>query len=124
MLPPPSVRHVLDDPRLTPALALCREVLSLGEQGLREGGTDSDWPARVSERAQALLELRRVERPLILSQTANGEAPPAHALELLDAMRWLDRLAYHVVRIVSHLGEGEAVDTGGAGDAVLGEIGG
>ena len=119
MVPPPSVRHVLDDPRLAAALALCRDVLSLGEQGLREGGTDSDWPARVNERAQALLELRREQRPVILSQTANGDAPPARALELLDAMRWLDRLAYHVVRIVDHLREEGPVETG---DAVLGEI--
>ena len=118
MVPPPSVRHVLDDPRLAPALALCRDVLELGEQGLREGGP-ADWPARVNERAQALLELRREQRPVILSQTANGDAPPARALELLDAMRWLDRLAYHVVRIVDHLREEGPVETG---DAVLGEI--
>lgn len=118
LLPPASVRHVLDDPRLVPALALCREVLELGERGLREGGAP-DWPARMTERAQALLELRRQERPVILSQTANGDAPPARALELLDAMRWLDRLAYHVTRIVDHLGEEGPVETG---DAVLGEI--
>ena len=50
------------------------------------------------------VELRRNERPMVLQQTATGAAAPARALDLLDAMRWLDRLGYHTWCICHYLG--------------------
>ena len=50
------------------------------------------------------MELRRNERPMILQQTVGGASAPARALDLLDAMRWLDRLGSHASRICHHLG--------------------
>jgi phosphate:Na+ symporter len=102
---PAGVRRALDDARLQPALSLTEAVLEQGEAGLRGRSAAPDgWMARVEGQASELVELRRQERPVILQQTAGGASAPAHALELLDAMRWLDRLGYHTWRICHYLG--------------------
>ena len=107
LAPPASLRRTLDDPRLQPLVRLTREILLQGERGLRGEGED-DACARVERLASELAELRRKERPLILQETAGGASPPVQALELLDAMRWLDRLGYHAWRICNYLsGEGK-----------------
>lgn len=43
-------------------------------------------------------------REEILHRTATGEIGPDHALRLLEAMRWVDALLYHIWRAVHHLG--------------------
>ncbi|HEY9170958.1 MAG TPA: hypothetical protein VI136_01595, partial [Verrucomicrobiae bacterium] len=47
---------------------------------------------------------RRSGRPLVLKRTAAAGGDPARALEVLDAMRWLDRVGYHAWRICNYLG--------------------
>lgn len=101
--PPASLRHVFGDERLRPALGLSREILSLGEAGLG-GEPTGDWLATLGEKAGELAELRRKDRPAILEQTAGGASSPIEALELLDAIRWLDVTGYHTRRICIHLG--------------------
>ncbi|MBX3728465.1 MAG: Na/Pi cotransporter family protein [Candidatus Sumerlaeia bacterium] len=102
--PPASLRHVFDDPRLLPALKLGREILALGSAGL--GGRETpDWRTRLDTMADELAELRRQQRPTILEGTAAGAASPAHTLELLDAIRWLDVVAYHTRRLANYLGD-------------------
>jgi len=41
---------------------------------------------------------------LMGKQTASGKGDPAQALEVLDEMRWLDRVGYHTWRIGNYLG--------------------
>ncbi len=101
--PPASVRRVLDEPRLEAALKLARAILEQGGAGLR-GGAPDNWLPPLEQEASDLVELRRNERPMILQQTAGGASTPARALDLLDAMRWLDRLGYHTSRICHYLG--------------------
>jgi phosphate:Na+ symporter len=101
--PRPAVRRALAHARLQPAVAHARNVLELGEAGLR-GRAPADWLAGVERQALELAELRRQERRMVLNQTAGGDWGPGHALELLDAMRWLDRVAYHSWRIGNYLG--------------------
>lgn len=101
--PPASVRAVLGDWRLDAATKMAGEVLRQGEAGLR-GEADDDWLARLEQSAADLAQLRRLERPKILQQTAGGASAPSRALDLLDAMRWLDRLGYHTWRICHYLG--------------------
>lgn len=108
LAPPDGVRRALADARSREALELAREVLAAGGRGLR-GEASGDWLAKVEQMAADLVELRRDGRPEILRQTAAGASEPARALELLDAMRWLDRLGYHTWRICRYLaGEGVA----------------
>ncbi len=47
--------------------------------------------------------LRREARGELLSRTADGEIDPAAAENLLEAFRWLDRIAYHFWRTAHHL---------------------
>lgn len=54
--------------------------------------------------AHELADLRREERPHLLRETAVGREHPARALEVLDALRWLDRVSYHTWRLCQHVG--------------------
>ncbi|MCL4192527.1 MAG: Na/Pi symporter [Thermoguttaceae bacterium] len=115
---PASVRRVMGDPRLQAALALTRAILEQSEAGLR-GDPSDDWLTRVQQQASELVKLRRQSRPSILQQTASGVSAPAQALELLDAMRWLDRMGYHTWRISNYLGRGEMPEPPSAAAAAL-----
>ena len=102
LAPPPGVRRALADPQLEAATAQTRLILERAEAGLRGRGAPG-WLAEVEQGAAELIELRRRERPNILDRTAEGASAPGQALELLDAMRWLDRLGYHAWRICRYL---------------------
>lgn len=102
--PPGSIRRILDDERLDPARRLACRILKEAEAGLGEQG-EADWLPRLEREAAGLADLRRRERPALLESTAGGASAPAQALELLDAMRWLDRLGYHTWRICRYLGD-------------------
>jgi phosphate:Na+ symporter len=102
LTPPANVRRVLDERGMETALRLARAILAQGEVGLR-GGTPEGWLPQVEQSASSLVELRRRQRPEILQDTAGGASAPGRALDLLDAMRWLDRLGYHTWRICHHL---------------------
>jgi phosphate:Na+ symporter len=80
-----------------------RAILELGEAGL-SGRAPADWLAQMERAAVALAEQRRQARPIVLKETADGQGGPAQALEILDAMRWLDRGGYHTWRICNYLG--------------------
>ncbi len=97
-------RQALAHPSLQPALTACAELLELAEMGLR-GQAGADWLTEVERRAASLAERRRQDRPAVLAQTAAGGWAPEQALAALDAMRWLDRIGYHVWRISHYLGQ-------------------
>lgn len=101
--PEEAVLRVLGDERVQPLVAGGREILELGDAGLNDRAT-AQWLLQVERQAAALAELRRGARPLVLKQTAEGKGGPARALEVLDAMRWLDRVGYHAWRICNYLG--------------------
>jgi phosphate:Na+ symporter len=103
MIMPQSMIRVLDHSRLQPAKSLSCSILEEGEAGLTRD-TSTDWLAHLKQLAAELAELTRTERPLILQQTASGRFAPNVAVELLDAMRWLDRLGSHTWRICAYLG--------------------
>lgn len=46
---------------------------------------------------------RRQQRQLILQAAAQGKIDPEHAVAFLEAKRWLDRIAYHAWRAMTHL---------------------
>ncbi len=70
-----------------------------------QGHTESA-PLRVVEAmSQSIAGIRRAQRVELLASTARGELEPEDAMSRLEAMRWLDRLAYHVWRAIYHLSE-------------------
>lgn len=101
--PETNVQSVLREARVRPLAAQGRNILELGEAGLK-GRPSADWLAQVERAAARLAERRRQERPAVLKQTADGQGEPIKALEILDAMRWLDRVGYHTWRICNYLG--------------------
>jgi phosphate:Na+ symporter len=102
---PMAVQRGLIHPRVEPALMCARELLGLAKTGLR-GETGAEWVGGVEQRSAALVELRRQERPAVFRQTAVGDWQPGAALEVLEALRWLDRVGYHTWRVAHYLADG------------------
>ncbi|HMP71667.1 MAG TPA: Na/Pi cotransporter family protein [Kiritimatiellia bacterium] len=100
--PPPGVGRRMGVEPFKAAVGIGREILILGARGLR-GDAAGDWVGGMEHLAMSLADLRRKQRPLLLQKTALGTANPEEALEVLDAMRWLDRVCYHGWRICHHL---------------------
>lgn len=70
-------------------------------------GGESSAPAldTAQRMSLALADLRRRQRREVLEQTARGKVSTEDALGRLEAMRWVDRLAYHLWRAIHHLQE-------------------
>lgn len=88
---------------MAPARHRTREILSLTRAGLA-GDAPTGWQAKLAALAHELADLRREAHPHLLRETAVGREHPARALEVLDALRWLDRVGYHSWRLYHHLG--------------------
>jgi phosphate:Na+ symporter len=109
--PAPNIQAALAVPRVQPLVARTRAILELSEAGMR-GATAADWLPQVEQAAASLAEQRRLERPVVLRETADGSGDPGTALEILDAMRWLDRVGYHTWRVGHYLGPDDPPDAG------------
>ncbi|TAL31025.1 MAG: Na/Pi cotransporter family protein [Spirochaetes bacterium] len=69
-------------------------------------GYSNEAPVPILEAmSQSLAGIRKAQRAEVLELTATGAIGAEHALEQLEAMRWLDRLAYHIWRAIYHLSE-------------------
>jgi phosphate:Na+ symporter len=69
---------------------------------LRAGGRAAPAPD-LADLSRSTAEQRRLHRPEVMARTAAGKLPPEVALRTLDAMRWIDRVVYHIWRTVHHL---------------------
>jgi len=105
--PPVSIQKIMTEDRLKPELDRTRYILELAEAGLDGHGVE-DWLALVTEKSHELAEHRRLGRPAVIQESAEGSWEPGKALSVLDAMRWLDRLGYHTWRISNYLGSVDA----------------
>jgi len=83
---------------------LVRALLERAIEGPGEGPA-GEWLAGIERRAAELAALRRDERSAILLYASDAGRDLAEALEMLETMRWLDRLGYHTWRICLHLGQ-------------------
>lgn len=98
---PAALKAMSGDERLAPFLKLAQEAATLAAW-LGDASRKAD-AASLAAASRGLADLRRAVRPRIMEQTASGEYASEHALELLEGMHWLDRLAYHIWRIGHHL---------------------
>ena len=90
----------LGDPaaRLAESAASVRDAMRRGP-----GGADAEAANVAGEASSAIASYRRAQRVRVLQRTASGDVPPDDALSVLEAARWLDRLAYHLWRGTVHL---------------------
>jgi phosphate:Na+ symporter len=59
----------------------------------------------LGQKSLSIADVRRTQRRVILEKTASMGLDPDAALDELEAMRWADRLAYHIWRAINHLQE-------------------
>jgi phosphate:Na+ symporter len=89
-------------------------ALREAEAALCDEAAASPEPA-LAALSRDLARKRRRHRPSVMESTATGELDPNDALRRLDAMRWLDRLAYHAWRATLHLSRDETDVPDGVG---------
>jgi len=94
-------REASDDPALEGQRAYVRTIMEIAHARL---ASTPDAPADASDVALAALrELTRRDRIRAIDAAAAGLVSPDDVLGRLDAMRWLDALAYHLHRALHHL---------------------
>jgi phosphate:Na+ symporter len=113
--PPANIRRVLRHDRLKHHAARCRDLLELVNAGFR-GNTPDGWLTSVERLARELAEYSHSERPALLRQTASGAWQPQDALDVLDGMRWLSRVANHAWRASYYLSGMEPPEDGTEGE--------
>lgn len=97
-----GVRSRLADVRLQEATQACCHAMALTHDAL--GGTvPPGWLRTPADTAQDLAQRQMAGRRTVLRETAEGRAGPEDALHILDALRWLERVAHHTWRIGHYL---------------------
>jgi phosphate:Na+ symporter len=104
LAPGNETQQALAQTQLQHAVRQCAELLAMARRGLI-GHAPERWQIEVEHRALAMADLRRDERLGILRQTAGGAHSPVAAMAALDAIRWLERVAYHTWRACRYLTE-------------------
>jgi phosphate:Na+ symporter len=97
-----AVRRLLGGEQLREPVEQCRDQLAIALGVLIDAEGSEQLPLLESI-AQSLAVHRHDRRPEVIRETAIGKRPPAEALQLLDAYRWLDRVAHHTWRACSYL---------------------
>ncbi|CBL46282.1 Na/Pi-cotransporter family protein [gamma proteobacterium HdN1] len=92
----------LQDQALKQALDHCRQTLALARDGL-DGSAPEDWLAQLKLHAKALTDLRKQERHTALRLAGGSRWGPLEALEVVDALRWVERVGYHCWRTCHYL---------------------
>jgi phosphate:Na+ symporter len=91
-------------PEIERAAASACAVLDAAVDGLRQPGDGPELAARLAELSAEQAEHRRLHRATLLRLTASGDISPEEAALDLETMRLIDRIVYHVWRIMHHLG--------------------
>jgi len=100
--PSTAVCAALDKPPLREGIDLLRTILNSAIEGLKSSAP-KEWGDLVCENSKRLAEVRRLGRVAVLDEGGGARATPDEILQILDAMRWLDRVGYHAWRICAHL---------------------
>ncbi|TFH41915.1 MAG: Na/Pi cotransporter family protein [Chrysiogenales bacterium] len=96
------LRTVSNDAELSDiALRLVERVESL--LGWLHGVTGVDPRGDVEQASLSIAGIRKDQRKKILEKTSMGEIDTDTAFSLIESMRWLDRIAFHIWRAMVHL---------------------
>lgn len=91
------------DPVVARALGAVEAILAAGTGVLGTEGAYAGLAAAAGEASTSLAALRKRERATALELAATGALSAPEALARIDALLWLDRLAYHAWRALHHL---------------------
>jgi phosphate:Na+ symporter len=87
------------------ALELCDKFQMIMK---RLNSDNQSGPFEFAEETSLMMtDVRKKERERILQRTAMGEITPDDAYHKIEALRWLDRIAYRVWRAAYHLGDNQ-----------------
>lgn len=85
----------------TPVVDECAQRLGeLLDAVAATGELDAD---RAREVSTSIADLRRAERKVLLEDAAARRIDPDHAVRWVDALLWMDRVAYHLWRAANYL---------------------
>lgn len=92
-------------PNAASCQAVCQDlVLTFAHlPDMLASGTLAEAAGLMEEKSLTIANVRRSQRREILEKTAALGLDPDTALDELEAMRWTDRLAYHIWRAAHHL---------------------
>lgn len=97
----PGLERVLDAEEVQAVHAKLAAAVHAAREALR---ADASVPhALLEETSRAIAVERKRSRPHLLTATAQGKLPPIRGATILETVRWLDRLAYHLWRVGEHL---------------------
>jgi phosphate:Na+ symporter len=68
-----------------------------------QGESDTDPRREIEEASLSIAGIRKEQRKEILDKTSMGEIDTETAFGIIESMRWLDRIAFHIWRSVVHL---------------------
>ncbi len=95
-------RVALNERSLAALVAEVRDLFRLVQPWLADPRPAPE-PDVVAAVATRIADARRTMRPKLLDQVASGDIDPERASDVLEATRWLDRIAYHSWRAYHHL---------------------
>jgi phosphate:Na+ symporter len=97
-------------PNVESCRSVCTDLANLFSQipGMISAGDINQAAELMEAKSLSIADLRRSQRRTILERTAALGLDPDTALDELEAMRWADRLAYHIWRITHHLHQDQA----------------
>ncbi len=97
-----SLKHVLESEELSPIAAHLADRTESLLAWLR-GEMETDPREVVEKASQSIAGIRKDQRKQVLDRTSRGEIDTETAFTLMESMRWLDRVAYHIWRAITHL---------------------
>ncbi len=104
-----QLSHLQRDRALSAVVTQLGRQLAEARSNLMTGGVEIVVPILESH-SGSIAELRRSQRPKIIEDAATGQVDSERALQELEAVRWIDRLAYHSWRAALHLQENPSED--------------
>lgn len=105
LLPPFTLQRVLAEDAQQSLVVLCTRALELAQQSLTVGISDEGL-SELTGLAEQLRRHREENRLAAIHDSAAGKRSPAATLQVLDAYRWLDRVAAHAARVGHYLRDG------------------
>lgn len=112
----PGLERVLEAEEVRVVHAKLVAAVHAAREALR---ADASVPhSLLEDTSRAIAAERKRSRPHLLTATAQGKLPPIRGATILETVRWLDRLAYHLWRVGEHL---IPADPAGIAQAVLPE---